>query len=96
MADTDDITRDIAPDVNPQWADAFVVELRLAGVSGRDIGAALAEVESHVAASGLDVQETFGDPRAYAQALDLRSDPSQSPREIARLVWPILVQVAGM
>lgn len=59
------------PHVEPAWAEAFVVELRLRGVEGRRIGAALAEVEAHCAESGESAQEAFGDPTAYAVELAL-------------------------
>ena len=40
------------PHVEQDWAEAFLLELRLRGVGGRRIGAALAEVEAHCAESG--------------------------------------------
>ncbi len=57
------------PHVEPAWAEAFVVELRLRAVDGRRIGAALAEVEAHCAESGESAREAFGDPTAYAAEL---------------------------
>ena len=57
------------PHVEPGWAEAFVVELRLRAVDGRRIGAALAEVEAHCAESGESAREAFGDPTAYAAEL---------------------------
>lgn len=38
-----------APHVDRQWADEFIVELRLRGASGAAIGASLMEIESHMA-----------------------------------------------
>lgn len=57
------------PHVEPAWAEAFLVELRLRGVDGRRIGAALAEVEAHCAESGETAQQAFGDPTEYAGEL---------------------------
>lgn len=57
------------PHVEPGWAEAFLVELRLRGVDGRRIGAALAEVEAHCAESGETAHQAFGDPTAYAVEL---------------------------
>jgi hypothetical protein len=57
------------PHVEPDWAEAFLLELRLRGVDGRGIGAALAEVEAHCAESGESAHDAFGDPTAYAVAL---------------------------
>lgn len=60
---------DLAPSVEREWADAFIVEQRLLGVSGRRIGDALATVEAHVAESGESAWEAFGDPSVYARDL---------------------------
>jgi hypothetical protein len=60
------------PHVEPDWAEAFLLELRLRGVDGRGIGAALAEVEAHCAESGESARDVFGDPTAYA--VDLAPD----------------------
>lgn len=57
------------PHVEPGWAEAFLLELRLRRVDGRRIGAALAEVEAHCAESGETAREAFGDPSAYAVEL---------------------------
>ena len=52
-----------------EWRDELLVELRMLGVSGDRIGAALAEVDAHCADSGETPVEAFGPPRAYARAL---------------------------
>ncbi|PKH40311.1 hypothetical protein SAMN05192575_110116 [Nocardioides alpinus] len=57
------------PHIEPDWAEAFLLELRLRGVGGQRIGAALAEVEAHCAESGESAREAFGDPAAYAVEL---------------------------
>lgn len=57
------------PHVEPDWAEAFLLELRLRGVDGRRIGAALAEVEAHCAESGESARDAFGDPATYAVEL---------------------------
>ncbi|MDR2380754.1 MAG: hypothetical protein LBE08_06215, partial [Bifidobacteriaceae bacterium] len=90
------IDQQIAPHIDPEWSDAFITELRLSAAGGQAIGAALAEAESHVAASGMSAQAAFGDPRAYAQALDLPPTLDQSPKAMAGTLWPILVQLAGL
>ncbi len=59
----------LAPSADPRWVDAFVVELRLLEVPGPLIGDHLATVEEHLAETGEDVHEAFGDPRGYARAL---------------------------
>lgn len=59
----------IAPHVEKDWRDDFIVELRLRSVSGQDIGDALMTVETHVAESGERARDAFGDPRAYAREI---------------------------
>lgn len=59
--------RRLAPTVEQDWVEDFVLEQRLAGVPGTRIGDALAVVESHVAESGESARESFGDPTAYAR-----------------------------
>ncbi len=51
-----------------EWRDAFVTELRLRGVPGRQIGEALAEVDAHCTDSGQAPGEVFGDAAGYAAA----------------------------
>ena len=59
--------RKLAPHVDPAWAEAMLIELRLQGVAGSDIGAALSEVESHCAEGGTAARDSFGDPTDYAR-----------------------------
>ena len=66
------------PHIEPAWAEAFLLELRLRGVAGRQIGATLAEVETHCAESGETAHAAFGDARSYACALQLPSSPAQT------------------
>lgn len=65
------------PHVEPEWAQALLLELRLRGVAGSRIGAVLAEVEAHCAESGEVARDAFGDPVGYAAALDLPESPLQ-------------------
>lgn len=59
----------IAPSVDKTWRDEFIVELRLASVSGPAIGDALMTVETHVAESGETAESAFGDAKGYAQEI---------------------------
>ena len=65
---------DLAPHVEPTWAEDFVVELRLLGVAGEAIEAALSEVESHCGESAETAEQAFGDAcvRAQTRPPDLR------------------------
>ncbi|GAB2465598.1 hypothetical protein GCM10007967_19830 [Xylanimonas ulmi] len=71
-------------------------ELRLAGVSGADVGASLAEVESHVVDSGETARDAFGEPADYARSLGLPTAPDQTTAATLRTVWPVVLWVPGM
>jgi hypothetical protein len=74
----------------------MLLELRMLGVAGPRIGAALAEVDSHCAESGQTAEDAFGDPAAYARHLELPAEDDVSPRALIRSAVPSLVQVLGM
>lgn len=86
----------IAPHVEPGWVEAMLLELRLQGVSGERIGAALAEVEAHVVDSGESAEEAFGDPVEYARSLGLPAEPEQSKAATLKGVVPTLIQLFGL
>ena len=90
------VVRGLAPHVDEKWAESFMVELRLIGIEGAGIGAALSEVESHCSESGQGAGQAFGDPVDYARSLQLRADGNHSPRAVLRSLAPIMVQVVGM
>lgn len=91
-----ELERELAPHVEPGWAETFLLELRLQGVGGGDIGHAIAEVESHCAESGESATATFGDPAAYARALELPRAEGQSARAVLRTVVPGAVSLVGI
>lgn len=84
----------IAPDVDPRWVDAFVLEARLRDVPGERIGDALAEVDAHCRDSGEPAGEAFGDPGAYARAV-AETYPTPRPAWLPHLA-PLVVEIAGM
>src|SRR5665648_326162 len=90
------LEREVAPHVEPEWAEAMLLELRLLGVDGARIGAALAEVDSHCVESGQSAEDAFGEPVAYARRLELPAEDDVSPRTLIRSAVPTLVQVLGM
>ena len=90
------LERQVAPHIDPGWAEAMLLELRLLGVGGSRIGAVLAEIDSHCADSGQTAEEAFGDPVDYAKGLELPAEDDVSPRALAWSAAPILVQVLGM
>lgn len=88
----------------PEWADEFLLELRMRDVPGPRIGDLLAEVESHCADSGDDPTTAFGDPRTYAATVagaEAEGGPrwrGAAPaigRGLAILLGAILVLTAG-
>lgn len=90
-----EVERALAPHVEPEWAEAAILELRLLGVAGDRIGAALAEVDAHCTDSGEPAAEAFGDPVAYVRSLDLPADAA-SRAALVLAVLPPLLQVLGM
>lgn len=84
----------IAPDVDPLWVDAFVLEARLRDVPGDRIGDALAEVDTHCRDGDEPAHVAFGDPAAYARTV-AETYPAPRPSWLPHL-GPLVVQVAGM
>ncbi len=66
----------------------FASTARAAGVPGRRIGEAVAEIESHVASSAESPQDVFGDPVQYARQLS-REQTESPPR---RPYWQALAE----
>jgi hypothetical protein len=90
------VERSLAPHVDSAWAVSFLLELRLLGVRGSHIGAALSEVESHCAESGGEAQEAFGGAPEYARNFGLPVVEDDSPGARLHSLRPIMVQAAGM
>ncbi|MDR0435969.1 MAG: hypothetical protein LBH11_04300 [Propionibacteriaceae bacterium] len=86
----------LAPHVDPRWAEQLLIELRLRGVSGEHIGDALAEVDAHVVDSGTGAAAAFGDPVAYAAALDLPVDTSEKLSNYLPILLLTLGNTAAM
>ncbi|MDN6298828.1 MAG: hypothetical protein L0J68_00860 [Micrococcaceae bacterium] len=64
---------------NESWIEEFILALRLREVRGDAIGDATAVVRGHIADSGQDAHEAFGDPSFYAKQLDLPRQPNLRP-----------------
>src|SRR5690625_765410 len=93
-AATDDLYERI-PHVDRDWAAQATTELALREVGGADIGAALLEVESHMAEHGGDVSEVFGAPKVYAASLELPDTAKLSGAEWTRIWAPSLLIFLG-
>lgn len=83
------------PHVEQEWAGDFVLALRMRDVSGRAIGAALAEVDAHCADAGEGAREAFGDPTAYADSLEF-TDSDAQPLTVQRLIGTTFVAGVGV
>ncbi|MDO5502064.1 MAG: hypothetical protein Q4G67_02710 [Actinomycetia bacterium] len=57
----------VAPHLEKDWRDSFIIEARLKGVPGNVIGDALVTADSHVVESGESAHQAFGDPKVYAR-----------------------------
>ena len=85
----------LAPSVEVSWRDAFVVELRIQGASGRAIADALVEVEAHCHESGQSAGEAFGPAVAYAKALGLPDESLLTRAQVVRTGIQLLLVVGG-
>jgi hypothetical protein len=90
------VEQSLAPHVEARWAEDLLLELRLVGLSGDQIGAALSEVESHCADSGERAADAFGDAREYGRSLRLVPAVDVSGRTLLRSVGPVVVETLGM
>ena len=90
------LEKSVAPDVDPQWVETFIVVLRARGVSGKHISESLAEVNDHLASSGSSVEEAFGPARTYARSLGLPVSSENTIGMLYRAVWPNLLGFVGM
>lgn len=84
------------PHVEREWARQVMVELALRDVSGDRIGAALLEVESHMAEHGGAVRDVFGEPQPYAAALELPETERLRAWQWAGVWLPAVLLFAGM
>lgn len=87
---------DRVPNIDRAWCDACIVELRLRGARGADIGAALLEVESHMAEHGGDVAQEFGPARDYAASLDLPDSQQFTRTEIVAMAVRGVLTTLGL
>lgn len=89
---------------NEQWLDVFASHLMARGAAGTQAGQALAEVRAHLADSGEQAMEAFGDPAAYASALDIKPGKSKlsglvliagTPLAIMSSIW-VIAGIVGL
>lgn len=92
---TDDSSETLAPHVEADWRDDFVVELRIQGASGVAIADALLEVEVHCRESGHSATHAFGPAAEYAKALELPDESHWTRADLARTWAQLLLYVGG-
>lgn len=63
-----------------QWFEDLMLELRLRGADGPTTGDVVATARAHCAESGEDPRTAFGEPRAYAESLELPAAPRPHDR----------------
>ncbi|HXD29335.1 MAG TPA: hypothetical protein VN621_11330 [Arthrobacter sp.] len=66
---------------NRAWIDELTLALRMRNVRGDAIGDAVAVVRGHLADSGENAGDAFGDPHTYAAELDLPTGPVLRPTD---------------
>lgn len=84
------------PHIDREWARQAITELALRDVSGENIGASILEVESHMAEHGGDVRDVFGDPKAYAAALELPGTGKLNGSQWVGVWLPAILMFTGM
>ena len=84
----------IAPTLDQAWRDSFIVELRLLGVPGNEIGDALVTAETHVQESAESAAQAFGDARTYAREIAESSGTPPTGWRLSTLT--VLSIVAGL
>ena len=95
MRDRYAVEHTVAPKVDPQWAETFIVALRLRGVAGEQIADALAEVNDHLAECGLGADEAFGSASQYAASLNLPCGDDNTTSGIYRGIIPCVIGLVG-
>jgi hypothetical protein len=75
-----------------RWRDEFVYRLRRQGMTGKQVGEVLKEVEAHIRESGESPAVAFGDPAAYAaiRAVDPRPVGWSNPGSLAEVAGTVL------
>lgn len=91
-----ELERRFAPHLDPTWAEAVLLELRLLGVRGDRIGSALSEADAFCVDSGQDAVEAFGDPATYARSLDLPAEADPTARESLGTLAQVGLDVLGV
>ncbi|MGP4015533.1 HAAS signaling domain-containing protein [Saccharopolyspora sp. 5N708] len=80
--------------LDKKYHDELLLALRMHEISGERVGEVLAEVEAHVAETGEDPVEAFGQPREYARKVAAQLDRNTGKRSTLDIVVSGLVMIA--
>lgn len=90
-----DIELELAPNIDPQWSEEFILEARLRDVPGTTIGDALGEINDHCRSSGESPLSAFGAARDYAASIAQDSNPADGPK-LTILLLPAPLLIVGL
>lgn len=87
--------KSLAPDIDPRWAEEFILTARLEEIPGDVIGDVLGEVNDHCRSANESALEAFGPARDYAERIAADVEKVKSP-SILILLGPAFLQIVGV
>ncbi|PRX43620.1 hypothetical protein B0I33_11481 [Prauserella shujinwangii] len=81
-------------DVDGKYREELILALRRHGLSGRQVGEVVAEVEAHLGETGADPVDAFGAPRDYAAQVAAQLGPGRGSRPAPADVGAVLAACA--
>lgn len=87
--------KSLAPDIDPRWAEEFILTARLEEIPGDVIGDALGEVNDHCRSANESALEAFGPARDYVEQIAADVEKVKSP-SILILLGPAFLQIVGV
>ena len=87
--------KSLAPDIDPRWAEEFILTARLEEIPGDVIGDTLGEVNDHCRSANESALEAFGPARDYVEQIAADVKKVKSP-SILILLGPAFLQIVGV
>ena len=87
--------KSLAPDIDPRWAEEFILTARLEEIPGDVIGDTLGEVNDHCRSANESALEAFGPARNYVKQIAADVEKVKSP-SILVLLGPAFLQIVGV
>ena len=87
--------KSLAPDIDPRWAEEFILTARLEESPGDVIGDTLGEVNDHCRSANESALEAFGPARNYVKQIAADVEKVKSP-SILVLLGPAFLQIVGV